>query len=681
MCGIVGCFFKDHEKFVKKAAKIIEYRGIDEFSILSKKDYSIAHLLHSIVGFVKQPIIYKNNILIANCEIYNYLKLAKKYDLNVLNDADLMIKLITKIGLIKAINEFDGVYAACYITKNKVYLFRDTLGLKPLWFSTKNFCFASEKKALVNQNIKGVVELNPRNILIYDLKTNKLKFKYLGFLKIKKIKIENPVDDTKLLLINSVKKRIPKNVKMGVLFSGGIDSTIIAFILKSLNVDFTCYTSGTKSSEDIFYAKKVAKLYGFNLKINYFDEKKVKDDLKLICNLIESNSAVKVGVSIPFFYACKLAKKDNVKVIFSGLGSEEIFAGYKRFESSTDVNKECLFGLKQLYERDLYRDDIITMYHNIELRLPFLDYNLIKLALNIPPDLKINEKEKKIILRLVGKKLGLDELVYTRKKRAAQYGSKSDKILKKLSKGFNSKSSFLNSLRPLPNLKLGALFSGGKDSNLALNIMSNQNYEVSCLLTMITSKDYSYMFQKTSKKIVTLQSLAMNIPVLFKNTKAKKEIELNDLKSLIKKARDEYYIDGIITGALFSNYQRDRIFEICESLNLKIFSPLWHKNQELEIRELLMNNFEFILVKIAALGLNSNWLGKIITKEELYELIKLKKKYSINIAGEGGEYESIVLNAPLFTKKLKIIESEIFIEDENTADLIIKKIKLIDKKV
>ncbi|MFA5332912.1 MAG: diphthine--ammonia ligase [Candidatus Nanoarchaeia archaeon] len=680
MCGILGCFFKGHEMFVKNAAKIISYRGIDGFNIMSNKGYSVGHLLHSIVGFVKQPIFYKNDMLIANCEIYNYLNLAKKYKLSVLNDADLMIKLIKKIGLKKAIDEFDGVYAACYISKKKVYLFRDKMGEKPIWFYDKKFCFASEKKALVSQGIDYAVELNPRNIIIYDIKTKKTKLEYLGFLKIKEIKSDDWQESIKKALVESVKKRIPEGVKIGVLFSGGIDSTLIAYILKMLGVEFTCYTAAAlgKKSEDAFSANNSANLHGFKLKIKYFDENDVRKDLPKICEIIESSNAVKVGVSIPFFYACQLAKEDNIKVIFSGLGSEEVFAGYKRFEKSNNIKEECLYGLKQLYERDLYRDDCLTMFYNTELRLPFLDYDLINVGLSVPAELKINEHEKKIILRKVAEKLGINETIYSRKKLAAQYGSKSDKILEILSKEFLGKSDFLKSIRKLPNLRLGTLYSGGKDSNLAMFIMKRQNYDISCLITMINKIDYSYMFQKADKKIIKLQSLALNIPVIFGKTVGIKEEELKDLKKLLKKARDKYCLDGIITGALFSNYQRSRIFELCEELNLKIFSPLWHKDQELELKELLQNNFEFILVKTAAMGLDEKLLGKLISQKEVSELVDLRDKLGINVAGEGGEYESIVLDSPLFDKKIEVIRSEI-IKDKDNYDYLIKKAKLVKK--
>jgi asparagine synthase (glutamine-hydrolysing) len=195
---------------------------------------------------------------------------------------------------------------------------------------------------------------------------------------------------------------------------------------------------------------------------------------------------------------------------------------------------------------------------------------------------------------------------------------------------------------------------------------------------MLNKEDYSYMFQKANKDIIKLQSKALGIPAIFGKTDGVKEEELKDLKRLLKKARDKYCLDGIITGALYSSYQRGRIFQLCEELNLKIFSPLWHKPQEQELNELLQNNFKFILVKTAAMGLDDKFLGKIITQKEIDELIKLNKKIGLNVAGEGGEYESIVLDSPMFNKKIEIIDAKI-IKDKDNYDYLIKKAKLVKK--
>lgn len=212
MCGILGAFnVENHEAIVKKGMKILSYRGKDAKGTVSTSDYTIGHLLHSIVGFVKQPIKYEDALLIANCEIYNYKDLSKEYGLNARNDADLIIKLVKKLGFIKAVNLFDGVYALAYIEGDKVYLARDIIGEKPVWYSKVPFCFASEKKALELQGIRDIVELNPRQIIIYDIKNKTLEFKQRLFFENETLYTDKEsalVTRTKELLIEAVRKRV-----------------------------------------------------------------------------------------------------------------------------------------------------------------------------------------------------------------------------------------------------------------------------------------------------------------------------------------------------------------------------------------------------------------------------------------------------------------------------------------
>jgi asparagine synthase (glutamine-hydrolysing) len=502
-------------------------------------------------------------------------------------------------------------------------------------------------------------------------------FKQAGFKPIKPSSkpLKVLIKELKDLLIQSVKKLIPKKGKVGVLFSGGVDSTIICLILQKKGVRFTCYTSGLKNSPDMLWAEKIARIHKFKLKTILFDEKKVKNEINKICNIIKSGNPVKVGVAIPLYFAIKEAKKDGVETIFSGLGSEEIFAGYQRFEGKKNVNLECVKGLNTIYERDLERDSRLADYFKFKLALPFLDKKLIDYSLRIPGKYKINKEYKKIILRKAAEIIGVHESVAWRRKKAAQYGSKSDKVLQRLSKGFDSKTAYLHSV--YNTLRLGVLFSSGKDSNLALYKMKRQGYISACLITVLNENPDSYMFHQPVKKIVELQSKAMNIPVVFGATKGVKEEELKDLKKLIKSAKKKYELNGVVTGALFINYQKTRIERVCKELGLQVFSPLWRLNQKQELLELLKSGFKFVFTQVAALGLNKKWLNKVITKKHVDNLVLLEKKYGLNVAGEGGEYESLVLFAPFYTKKLKIVDSEILEEDENTAKLIIKRIRLV----
>ncbi|MBW2991605.1 diphthine--ammonia ligase, partial [Candidatus Woesearchaeota archaeon] len=161
------------------------------------------------------------------------------------------------------------------------------------------------------------------------------------------------------------------------------------------------------------------------------------------------------------------------------------------------------------------------------------------------------------------------------------------------------------------------------------------------------------------------------------DSRGEKEKELLDLENALVKAKEKFKIQGVITGALYSNYQRERIEKVCSKLKLKVFSPLWHSNQELELREIIRNKFKIIMTAIAAEGLDKNWLGRELNEKDVDKLAELNKKIGINVAGEGGEYESLVLDGPNFSKKIKIEKSKIVEENKNTAKLIIEKAELI----
>ena len=483
------------------------------------------------------------------------------------------------------------------------------------------------------------------------------------------------------MLDTAIQKRIPSK-KFGLLFSGGIDSTYLAKYFKDQGYDVPCYTAVLDSPtipQDLLSAQRVARELGLPLHIRKIKPEEIPGYLKKIVPLIEDSNVVKVGVALTFYLACEMAKRDGCKVIFSGLGSEEIFAGYERHKNSTNINQECVSGLLKMYERDLYRDDVITMDNSLELRLPFLDKALVAYALRIPSAYKIKGSVSKLILRDIAEAKGLPHDIAFRKKIAAQYGSRLDHALGKLAKSERkTKSAYLRQFYPSHNLKLGVLFSGGKDSTSAAFIMAKQNYEIGCLITLNSKNKDSYMFQEF-EPLVKLQAEAMGLPIIIQDTEGKKEEELADLEKAIKKAKQEFGIQGIVTGALFSTYQRDRIEKACDKLGLKIFSPLWHKSQEQHLQELMRNGFKAIIVKVAAEGLDKSWLGKVIDEKVLQDLLKLNEKVGLNIAGEGGEYESLVLDGPSFKKKI-VIEDYGIKEDGSSAKRIMKKWRLEEKR-
>jgi|SRR3989338_3011196 len=227
-------------------------------------------------------------------------------------------------------------------------------------------------------------------------------------------------------------------------------------------------------------------------------------------------------------------------------------------------------------------------------------------------------------------------------------------------------------------MKLGALFSGGKDSTLAILMAKNLGYDISCLITLESKNKESYMFHTPSIKQTKVQAKAMKIPLISQETKGEKEGELKDLEKAIKKAKEEYKIQGIVTGAVESVYQSSRIQKICDKFGLECFNPLWQKDQIELLEELIKNKFEVIITGVAAERFDQSWLGRKVDEKMINELNELHKKYKINPAFEGGEAETFVLWCPLFKKKLKIKKSHKIMTGENSGRLEIQELEWKD---
>ncbi len=711
MCTIIGCFHKKNgQNFILKGLELQKHRGLDGFGIFDGSSLQIAesikslqlqstsqnfigHSLHAMVSHKPQPFV-KKGAFITNCEIYDWQKIAKEHSLKVQNDAELLFELLEKAKTtaecISMLSNCKGVFATCYWRDDIVILARDILGEKPIHYAHIDnvFVFASEKKALqkLGYTSQDIFELNPRTILEYNIQKNELIQHTRDFFSLQKETQEDFKAIKKrvsALLQTSIQKQIPKQ-KIGVLFSGGIDSTIIAFILQKLDIPFTCYVAGLDGqteSDDVLVAKQIAEQLEFPLKVCTCTLDETQILLKEVTTIIESSNVIKVGVALPFYLCAKQAKKDGVKVLFSGLGSEEIFAGYQRHAQSTNINAECISGLRKMYERDLYRDDLITMHNTIELRLPFLDYDLVSYALTIPEKYKIKGSIKKYVLREVSKDLKLPIQFADRPKKAAQYGSKFDKAIEKLAKqnGFISKSAYLNSLYSQKNQRLAILLSGGKDSVYALYTMQQQQYPISCAITITSTNSDSYMYHTPNTHLTKLQAQSLNIPLIEVQTTGKEEIELDDLQDAMIQAQKKYQIEGIISGALYSTYQRERIEKIAEKLGLKVFSPLWHVNQVALLQQILLKGFSIIFTKIAAEGLDASWLGRVITQKDIQRLKRLQQEIGLHPAGEGGEFESFVIDGPNFSQKIHIVDFSIQTESENCATMHIHDAKLVEK--
>ena len=183
-------------------------------------------------------------------------------------------------------------------------------------------------------------------------------------------------------------------------------------------------------------------------------------------------------------------------------------------------------------------------------------------------------------------------------------------------------------------MEVATLVSGGKDSTYAHWLAEQSGHEIVKLVTMIPEANDSWMFQKSTPKIMDLYSQTTGIPILKKSTPGKKEIEIDDLKNALKSLE----IDGIVTGVVNSNYQRKRVEKICKEMGIEMITPIWKKDPSNLLKSMIEKDFVSIICSVSAKGLDKEWLGRKINKKNLEKLRELKKEYGIalNLSGFSG---------------------------------------------
>jgi diphthine-ammonia ligase len=224
-------------------------------------------------------------------------------------------------------------------------------------------------------------------------------------------------------------------------------------------------------------------------------------------------------------------------------------------------------------------------------------------------------------------------------------------------------------------MRLAALFSGGKDSVLSARLAEKNGHEVPCLVTMRSENLDSYMFHTVNIDATRLQAEAWGKRWVEARTAGEKEREIEDMKPVLARLD----VDGVVSGAIASSYQRDRVDRVCRELGLTHVSPLWGRDRAELLMQIIDEGMEVIITAVAAHGLDESWLGKELNLETVSQLLRLRKDYGVDPCGEGGEYESLVVDAPWFRKKMVVSKVE-KIWDGLSGRYVIKEARLREKR-
>lgn len=470
MCSIVGIQGKFCERDITELLKATKNRGPDSSGIFldeelfldidldnfsHDKEYRIG-LGHNLLSAfdldekdeTDQPLTSESLVLVYNGEIYNFNTLKVKFNEEVESDSQLLIRLLDDFydeenDLLKAVKKttelLDGDYSFAVYDHENLAITRDPVGVKPLFYGKlpQGNAFSSTKYSLKQLNIEDIKTLEPGGILYNwtpiepEAKIAEKQFAITG-------NIQEQLEEK---LEKAVEKRVHYLDEVSVIFSGGVDSTILTMLLKRISekrkLKIKLYAVGSENSKDIIASKKIAEELNLPLKIQRVTKEIVEENLEDVVKLIGENNLMKIGVGMTIYLACKMIHEDGGRVAISGQGADELFGGYNRYldsYKSGKLDEELRHDIENMYHVNLERDDAVSMGNSVELRLPFLDKDMIEFAMNIPVEEKIageDDKIRKNILRDLGYELGLSEEFAYRPKKAAQYGTGIDKILRK----------------------------------------------------------------------------------------------------------------------------------------------------------------------------------------------------------------------------------------------------------
>lgn len=344
------------------------------------------------------------------------------------------------------IEELDGSYTFAIAQAKNVIVGRDSLGANPLYYGANRttFAVASEQKALWALGIKNVKSFPPGNLAVISAQGFAFQpIKTVVQPPIESMKMETAAKRLQELLLESVRERVSDVEGLAVAFSGGLDSSVIAALAKTCEADAHLVSVGLRDQPEIRHVKAAAEALKLPLHIQTYTIDDVEHVLAKVLWLIEEPDSVKVSIAIPFYWAAEVASKLGCRVLLAGQGGDELFGGYQRYlrvytrSGATAVWEAMHHDVALSYEMNLQRDNQTCSFHRVELRLPFLDREVVRFSLSLPVSLKIESTEdrlRKRVLRRAAQKLGVPFFIANKPKRAIQYATGVDKALRRLAR-------------------------------------------------------------------------------------------------------------------------------------------------------------------------------------------------------------------------------------------------------
>jgi len=436
MCGILAVLCSTVPKQLEKiisASQYLSLRGPDSStSIVEPNGIYIFHRLsiNDTSSDGNQPMQSGNVLMMCNGEIYNHIELEKEFDLKCTSksDCEVILRLYEKIGFEETVKRLYGVFAIVLVDGDKVYLARDRIGVRPLYFglTEENFLAVSSVPNVLVEFCKMVTHFPPGMTAVHDKnreqKSEIMKYLYHDKIQLGSTRLADGRAELHDALVNAVKLRLMSDRPMGCLLSGGLDSSLVAAILAKClgGKNVRTYSIGMEGSTDLYYAKRVAKFLGTDHHQVIFTPEQGFQVIPAVIKALGSYDITTVRASVGMYLLSQyIAQKTQDKVIFSGEGSDEVLEGYLYFHNAPtpkDGEDESIRLIQNLHLYDVLRADRCISSNGLEARVPFLDRNFVDQTLRLSADQKRPQYGfEKYILRKAFQGYLPDDVLWRRK--------------------------------------------------------------------------------------------------------------------------------------------------------------------------------------------------------------------------------------------------------------------------
>jgi len=453
MCGIVGIYGEIKEPLLESMLKKIKHRGPDDEGTFFDGNVALGQVRLSIIDVEggKQPIFSedRSKCIVFNGEIYNYKELKgclkKNHVFSTKTDTEIILHLYEDLG-VNCVDKLDGMFTFIIYdkTEKNIFVARDRLGIKPLYCGTgKNtLFFSSEIKAL--SHCDKISAFPPGHY--YTSGGGFVRYYSLPEYLFSGEGADIVPKKINEFLSKAVAKRLVSDVPVGVFLSGGLDSSVIAAIMKKENPVLHSFSVGMENSRDLDFAKEVAGYLDLKHHEYIYSRNDIMEVLPEVIYHLESFDAPLVRSAVPCFFVSQLAKKHGIKVVLTGEGADELFSGYhylKEFNDNKKLFDELVRITYGLHSTNLQRVDRLTMANSVEARVPFLDIDFLTYVFSIPTELKLSSEygQEKWLVRKAFQGY-LPESVISRPKQKFSEGAGSINIMKDIAESLISDEEF-----------------------------------------------------------------------------------------------------------------------------------------------------------------------------------------------------------------------------------------------